>query len=31
MERENSGANFWIDPVRLAGSHGFRPERITTN
>jgi hypothetical protein len=29
VERENSNAKFWLDPVRLARSGGFRGNELT--
>ena len=28
VERDNNEAKFWIDPVRLEGSHGFRTNEL---
>ena len=28
VERDDGEAKFWLDPVRLEGSHGFRSKEI---
>jgi hypothetical protein len=29
VERQRATAKFWLDPVELAGSRGFRPHELT--
>jgi hypothetical protein len=28
VERDEDEAKFWLDPVRMAASHGFRPREL---